>query len=118
MLRKQSFLSLKRFFPQFAGVSLRHNQTAPLYDTLDAPFRGETRTERLSNTKSVEPTRNQSPIDSLLQPKVKALLVDAAGTLLSPSEPAAEVRILKSNYPLPTSTAAAAGILTSYTAIL
>jgi REG-2-like HAD superfamily hydrolase len=91
MIRRQQFVSLQRFFPQLAGFSLRRNQTAPLYDTLEAPNRGERQLERLSNNKSVEPTQNQTLDNQLLQPKVKALLVDAAGTLLSPSEPAAEV---------------------------
>jgi hypothetical protein len=82
--------SLERFFPQIAGSSQRYYQPAPSYDLLDVPQNAERRSERPSNTHSVvNPMPTQ---DQLLQPKVKALLVDAAGTLLSPSEPAAEVR--------------------------
>jgi hypothetical protein len=98
MIRQQQFTSLKRFLPQFAGASLRFNQTAPLYDVLEASHSAEARTQRPSNTHPAENLipASQQPLvnkrwDQLLQPKVKALLVDAAGTLLSPSEPAAEV---------------------------
>lgn len=93
----RQFTSLKRFFPQIAGSSHRYNQTAPSYDLLDATQNCERRSDRSSNTQSVgNPIPTQKPLankrwDQLLQPKVKALLVDAAGTLLSPSEPAAEV---------------------------
>jgi hypothetical protein len=103
MIRNLQFNStLKRFFPKFEGASLRYYQTAPLYDVLEAPHTAETRFERLSNAHSVEnlipppqPPLVNTRWDQLLQPKIKALLVDAAGTLLSPSEPAAEVSILK-----------------------
>jgi len=45
-----------------------------------------------------QPLANKS-WEQLLQPKVEALLVDAAGTLLSPSEPAAEVRSKEIHFP-------------------
>lgn len=37
------------------------------------------------------PRDGESFKNSILQPRIKALLVDAAGTLISPSEPVAEV---------------------------
>lgn len=96
MIRQQQFVSLKRFSPKCAGVSLRWNQTAPHYDVQEGEHSAEL-ISQTSNSHSVEdPTTQPKPLvnkrwDLLLQPKVKALLVDAAGTLLSPSEPTAEV---------------------------
>ena len=101
IIRQQQFVSLKRFSPKCAGVSLRWNQTAPYYDAQEGENSAEL-ISQTSNSRSVENPTTQPLVnkrwDLLLQPKVKALLVDAAGTLLSPSEPTAEVSSEKDNF--------------------
>ena len=72
---------------QFFSRSV-HTSEASRPSVVSGPFLDTTKTVTLGRSES---SKEKPSTCDPLQPRIKALLVDAAGTLISPSEPVAEV---------------------------